>query len=213
MPLPTAWAQTWFRTSIQGYETRATFLQWWQIDGVPGAGWDPQSAVDAMRSWWSTAIFSTMKAAYPFTEVQGYMYWSAGWPVLLWPLTSLIPIFYDIGDPLPGRVGVVIRRETTTLDRRHQGRFSLNGVDESDVDGDVLTPGGLAAWQTTADLLLTQVLDQGITYTPRLVSYADATWHPITRHRVNPRLGRVMRRQHRRNTSIVVPPAPKPPPP
>lgn len=197
-------------TVAEGY---STFLQWWTFDKPAPSGWDGSAFCTAILLHAADTWGTVLRAVGPSEEIVMSIYWGSSYLPAGTRTGSGSFFYWTVGDILPMRNAAVIRRELDTYDRRKDGRFFMSGIPKFWQENGILTHSAINDLQAVCDAWNTDFVDQGVTYSPSLVRYSDATITRISKLRVQARMGHVMRRAGRFRIPHPIPLSPKAPPP
>lgn len=179
----------------QGDQREWSNEYWYSVStGSPSSTWNIDSAAEAFYSHISNALTPLLSNNYDTLGCQFYANFGSG---------TLGTEFYNTiagtaGDsPIPEFTNAVVRKLTATFGRSGYGRWRFTGVDDSNVNGSYLSPGGLSNYQALAVVLKTAVTDQAITWSPANFSRKTGALEPITNCPVDAQLGTFRRRKYR----------------
>jgi hypothetical protein len=210
MAFPVDWLQVWVVPPQYGPARTPACLCWFLLDAPFNGAGGNLATLNHQIDLWTQRIVLPLGYSPVFGTQSGYRFYvntAAG--VLQGSNTyGFAPV---VSNPAPTVLTVCIQRLVSWTDRRQRGRCYMPVASLDWIQGDILSPAGLAVFQNLAINMLFAFTAGGVNFFPALCSYSNATLTVLNNTYVNPRLSRVMRRNRYEYRSPPV--APKAPPP
>lgn len=143
---------------------------WFNITGTFSGSWNVANACLAIENHFKTNMLAVMNSE---TKFLGTDLLVNNGGIVATNSTYTSGSGALVAGQLPWEVAAIVRMQSAAAGRTGHGRIYLSGLDVGDVDGGRIDPGSIAAFQTIATTMSTNIVDQGVTYHPAVYSRKD----------------------------------------